>query len=114
MINKLTIIGMKKSKKVNIRKVTLAALTFFCFWVAGERIEDWYKINVPIGREGECFNITYPGLKDHYRLRIISNINQEGKSDVAISALNKPNEEWLDEFSYVQMRMLNPRFMECK
>lgn len=101
-------------KKINVRQVTLAALTCFCFWVAGERIHDFWKINIPLGFAGECFMIHYPGTKDNYQMRILENNNEEKGSLVSISLLEPKNDSWMEQFTYVQQRMLSPKKMECQ
>ena len=100
--------------KINLRKCTLAALTFFCFWIALERVHSFYVENVPIGMEGSCFDIRYPDFKDHFQMRIAMNDNVEHKSFVTISLLKDPSEYWTDEYTYFQLRMLNPKKMECQ
>ena len=102
---------MKKNSK---NKLILMAVTALCFWVAAERINDWYKINVSVGSVGDCFSIHYPNTDVKYRLRILSNVPEQNFSDVAISTLENPDDEWLDEFSYSQIRSLEPNKMECK
>ena len=99
--------------KVDFRKVVLVSVTSFAFWVAFERVHDFYVENVPIGREGSCFSIKYPGVKDRYEMRIIKNSNEENKSTVILSLIPSSKSSWQDTFTYFQLRMLDPKSMEC-
>jgi hypothetical protein len=101
-------------KKPNMRKVTLAALVGFCFWIAFEHIHESYIENVPLGFVGECFNIQYPHMRDHFQMRILKNENEDNKSQVEITLIPKADGAWLEDFTYFQQRMLSPKKMECK
>lgn len=101
-------------KKLNFRKITVASMVGLCFWVAFERVHDFYVENIPLGYVGDCYDIRYPDFKLHYQMRIADNDNQEHKSFVTISLLNDPTQYWTDQYSYFQLRMLNPKKMECQ
>lgn len=101
--------------KLNARKITISSLVAVCFWVAFERLHQTYMQNIPIGFVGDCFSIKYPQLDGRFQIKILTNDNEDRSSSIAISDISKGhNEAWVERYKYSQLRMLDPKKMECQ
>jgi len=100
--------------KLNTKKLTLAALTLVCFWIAFERCVGLYQEIIPIGPSGACYDIRYPNFKNHYKMEIIGNDLETHSSFVAITLLNDKSVSWEDQYTFSQLRTINPHRIECK
>lgn len=101
-------------KKPNPRRIILGVMAGLCMYIAFDRCHDFYLNSVPVGAEMSCFDIKYPELKQHLQMRILVNSWQEKGSLVMLKFLPNGNEEWSEQFSFAEQRMLNPKPMDCQ
>ena len=100
--------------KINKNKVILASLVGFCFWISVERVHDFYINTFPLGKPGNCYSIKYPELKERFQMKILDNNSEEKMSYVSISLFRDTRSQWLDRYTYLQLRMIDPKRVECK
>ena len=108
-----TNIHLDDKMKINLPKVILASLVGFCFCIAINRIHYFYVESIPIGREGSCYDIKYPDFKEHFQMRIMLNDMKRKESIVMISTYANPNDDWAQDFTFFEQRMLSPKGMKC-
>jgi len=99
---------------MNKNKILLASLVGFCFWISVERVRDFYINTFPLEKPGNCYSIKYPQLKERFQMKILDNNSEEKMSYVSISLLKKSQYQWLDRYTYLQLRMIDPKHMECQ
>ena len=99
--------------KINSRKLNWSIFACICLIICFEPVHEFYIENIPPGSPGDCFDIKYPNFKEHYQLRILQNDNVEKRSLVNIQLLTDKNVNWDYVHSYLELRMLNLKKMEC-
>ena len=99
--------------KINVNKTILGSLLGLCFLMSYDRVHEFYVSHVPLGKVGSCYDIKYPNFKPHYQMEIVDNNNKTDNSVVLISRLEPNAEQWAQEFTYFELRLLSPKKMRC-
>ena len=94
-------------------KTFITTLLALFFLVSFDSVRNYYMTATPIGKTNSCYSIHYPDFKQHYQMKIIINNYLTQESTVEIEPDNK---RWVDTetYTYRELRLLEPKKMECK